>query len=164
MLKDSAQQGAPIHLDAIKSTVKGGLIDGWKGSLSSATTRAKLGGECKFPDLKLSSQLSRHDQTLLSQLRTGQCRLLGEFRKTLCKDKWDGMCRWCKKRGQEESVDHVFNGCTKLVALKRQEGVDSSDALFLKPTQSVAFVNKALALINGDGVPSGGEAVRRGKV
>ena len=48
MLKDSAQQGAPIHLDAIKSTVKGGLIVGWKGSLSSATTRAKLGGECKF--------------------------------------------------------------------------------------------------------------------
>ena len=63
----------------------------------------------------------------------------------LLKDKWDGCCRWCKC--EKESVYHIFNRCSILAPLRKEEGVPDSEALFSKPKESVLFVHKALALL-----------------
>ena len=59
-------------------------------------------------DLRKSNFLSREDETLLSQLRTGECRLMGKFRSRL-KITNCSLCRWCKT--VDETVEHVFNSC-----------------------------------------------------
>jgi len=148
-LPKAKQRKASVHLSAIKAVMKSGLKENWKRSLCQETTRCTLGGGSKFSDLKASSALSRRDEVVLAQLRTGQCRLLGEFRKVLLKDSWDGRCRWC--RSAEESVDHVFNKCSNLAALRYEEGVTSGEALFTHPKESAAFVNKAMIMVRGEG-------------
>ena len=132
-------------MDAVKAELKSGLMEGWKSSLDQNAVRFRLGGKSSFADQKASATLSRRDETLLMQLRTGECRLLGGFRHFLFKDKWDGCCRWCKC--EKESVDHIFNRCSILASLRKVEGIPDSEALFSKPKESVLFVHKALALL-----------------
>ena len=134
-----------IHMDAVKAELKSGLMEGWKSSLDQNTVRFRLGGKNNFSDHKMSATLTRRDETLLMQLRTGDCRLLGGFRHLLFKDRWDGCCRWCKC--EKETVDHIFNRCLTLTSLRKEEGIADSEALFSKPKESVMFVHKALALL-----------------
>ena len=106
-MESKHQQKAAIHMDAVKAELKSGLMEGWKSSLDQNTVRFRLGGKSSFSDHKTSATLTRRDETLLMQLRTGECRLLGGFRHLLFKDRWDGCCRWCKC--EKETVDHIFN-------------------------------------------------------
>ena len=48
-------------------------------SRAKNAVRFRLGGKCSFSDEKGSATLSRRDESLLIQLRTGDCRLLGDF-------------------------------------------------------------------------------------
>ena len=132
-------------MDDVKAELKSGLMEGWKSSLDQNTVRFRLGGKTSFSDHKMSATLTRRDETLLMQLRTGDCRLLGGFRHLLFKDRWDGCCRWCKC--EKETVDHIFNRCLTLTSLRKEEGIADSEALFSKPKESVMFVHKALALL-----------------
>ena len=144
-MESKHQQKAAIHMDAVKAELKSGLMEGWKSSLDQNTVRFRLGGKTSFSDHKMSATLTRRDETLLMQLRTGDCRLLGGFRHLLFKDRWDGCCRWCKC--EKETVDHIFNRCLTLTSLRKEEGIADSEALFSKPKESVMFVHKALALL-----------------
>ena len=54
-------------------------MEGWKSSLDQNAVRFQLGGKSSFADQKASATLSRRDETLLMQLRTGECRLVGGF-------------------------------------------------------------------------------------
>ena len=45
--------------------------------------------KCSFSDQKASATLAKRDETLLMQLRTGECRLLGGF--VICFSKIGGM-------------------------------------------------------------------------
>ena len=145
LMESKHQQKAAINMDAVKAELKSGLMEGWKRSLDQNAVRFRLGGKCSFSDQKASATLTKHDETLLMQLRTGECRFLGGFRHLLFKDRWDGSCRWCKC--EKESVDHIFNKCSILASLRKEEGIPDSKALFSKPKESVLFVHKALALL-----------------
>ena len=131
LMESKHQQKAAIHIDAVKAELKSGLMEGWKSSLDQNAVRFRLGGKCSFSDQKASATLTKHDETLLMQLRTGECRLVGGFRHLLFKDRWDGCCRWCKC--EKESVDHIFNRCSILASLRKEEGIPDSKALFSKP-------------------------------
>ena len=41
----------------------------------------------------------------------------------------------------------IFNRCSILASLRKEEGIPDSEALFSKPKESVLFVYKALALL-----------------
>ena len=64
-------------------------MEGWKHSLDQNAVCFRLGGKCSFSDQKASATLSRRDETLFMQLRTGECRLLGGF--DICSSRISGM-------------------------------------------------------------------------
>ena len=83
----------PISLRNIKSFMKSKVKSYHLSGLNIDQHRYKIiGCGAKFTDLKASSLLERSDETLLAQLRTGQCRSIGTFRSKVLKT--DGFCRW----------------------------------------------------------------------
>ena len=70
--------------------------------------------------LTLSSCLSRADETLLSQIRTGQHRSAGPLWRHLGPNR-DRLCRWCKAANSVESIPHLLFDCTNvdIVRLRR---------------------------------------------
>ena len=114
-------------------------------NLNSDQYRYKVAG-CgnKYTDLKASSLFPRSDETLLAQLRTGHCRLVGKFRKHVLKT--DGVCRWC--RTYEESVAHLFNDCCQIdVMTLRKTYHISCKSLQKAPEAALKFFKNALLLV-----------------
>ena len=73
LMESKHQQKAAIHIDAVKAELKSGLMEGWKSSLDQNAVRFRLGGKSSFSDQKASATLTKRDETLLMQLRTGEC-------------------------------------------------------------------------------------------
>ena len=90
--KVSDQRNAAIPLQTVKAMVKLGCRDSWKRSLNTTRHRYAV---CKedFTDLKLSGTLTRKDEVVLAQLRTGECMLMGKLRTRL--GIGGAGCRWC---------------------------------------------------------------------
>ena len=110
------QSKVPIPFKNIKTLLKSRMKHNQLSSLNINQHRYKdVGCGNKYTDLKASSLFTRSDETMLAQLRTGQCRSIGKFRKLVLKT--DGVCRWCKTC--EESVVHLFNGISMNVVKEK---------------------------------------------
>ena len=87
--------------------------------------------------------MERADRVLLAQLRCGQCRLLGSYRKAIGITD-DERCRWCLLA--VESVVHVFEECQSRVVrrMRRENGVRNRAAMTHRPGEAVKFVRELL--------------------
>ena len=139
------QSKVPIPFKNIKTLLKSRMKHIQLSSLNINQHRYKdVGCGNKYTDLKASSLFTRSDETMLAQLRTGQCRSIGKFRKLVLKT--DGVCRWCKTC--EESVVHLFNECRQREVMTLRNTLHiSCNSLFKAPTKASEYFKKALLLI-----------------
>ena len=100
------QKKVPISYEGIKSWSIFKAYTKWSSSPGSSS-RERLIGTFRT-SLPLSSGLSRADETLLSQLRTGQCRLAGPLWRHLSNEQ--RLCRWCGL--SDETIPHLLLDCT----------------------------------------------------
>jgi ribonuclease HI len=99
------QHLAAIPFQAIKAMVKSGVHALWRSNLDTSRYRySNFKGN--FTDLKVSNTLPRCDEVLLAQLRTGECRKLGIFRRRI---NLNTKCRWCFQ--VDETVEHLYSEC-----------------------------------------------------
>ena len=137
------QHTAPIVLVAVKAHVKSELRKGWKGNINMETHRYKI---CKNAFSNINDRsLSRKEQTLLAQLRCGECYTIGIFKHRL--ENSVGLCRWCTN--EEESVYHVYELCNnaKLVKLRKDMGLEGCSALVKEGRKAIEFLYKAIDIL-----------------
>jgi hypothetical protein len=142
------QDDCLIHMDSIRAEIKSSVSKNWLSTLS-IPNRTTLSSNIKFTDLEKFSCLPREDETLLLQLISGKCRSIGEFRKKILHDKWNGICRWC--RLVDESVDHILCECQceDLIILRKVTGIFEKNEILSKfPIQSLDFIKQATVLLN----------------
>ena len=113
----------------------------WKTRLDKMTTRYEV-LEDKEWNKKDSVNMKRADECLLSQLRCGQSRLIGSYRKKLGIS--DGVCRWCGLA--DETVRHVFEDCENRLVRRLRRGVKGNGVKKLKvdPEGAVRMVRSML--------------------
>ena len=98
-----------------------------------------------FTNLIESSKLSRAEEVLLAQSRTGECRIMGVLRSRL------GIggisCRYCNI--SNETVYHVHAECTdiNIVNLKQRLKVKDLKVLHEDPTLGLKFCHEAVSLL-----------------
>jgi ribonuclease HI len=141
---DNQHEGT-IPLAAVKAAIKSGVRNLWKKNLDVNSCRFTCAGD-KYSDIRTSSQYSRADEVLLSQLRSGECRFMGKFRIRL--GIGDPLCRWCKE--VNESIYHVYSECISSVILgiKKEINVMDISVLFSDPQRGLLFFNKALSSLH----------------
>jgi ribonuclease HI len=141
--KDHSKVSIPLR--NIKAILKLRMKHNQLSSLNVEQHRYKDAGcGSKYTDLKASSLFSRSDETLVTQLRTGKCRVIGDVRKHVLKI--DGTCRWCKRC--EESVSHLFNDCLQKDVRELRNSLHiNCTSLSKNPSQALEFFKKALLLI-----------------
>jgi len=103
---------APSSYKAITSYYKEKLAQNWRENVPTITHRGAMAGS-RFTDIKAKDlDLTREDELILAQLRTGYCKLLGSGLSYVTSGEFlQIQCRWCG-RG-EENVFHRFDGrCT----------------------------------------------------
>ncbi len=88
--KTCDQRSAPVCLAAAMEAAKKIIADDWRKCISVNCPRARIVGTKCQPR---RNALSRGDERLLAQLRTGQCPLIGQLYHRLTKGCTD--CRWC---------------------------------------------------------------------
>ena len=104
-----------------------------------------------FTNLIESSKLSRAEEVLLAQSRTGECRIMGVLRSRL------GIggisCRYCNI--SNETVYHVYAECTdiNIVNLKQRLKVKEK-VLHENPSLGLKFCHEAVSLLRERNVPS----------
>ena len=143
----SLQHTVPIPLASIKAEIKAGLPRVWKEGINDnkyMNQRYNLIGSNASSNLRVNSSLSRKEEILLAQLRSGHCRLLGDFyHKALKKGSLNGICRWC--RSKKESVEHIFKECAELFSLRLRFGIFEEEfPLRDKQKDCLKFVRCAL--------------------
>ena len=146
----SKQKDAPIPMMAVKAMVKSGMRKHFQENLNSDRNRYRSSGE-QFTNLIASSKLSRAEEVLLAQLRTGECRVMGVLRSRL------GIggvsCRWCNN--SIETVYHVYSECTdrNILNLKQRLKVKDMKVLHESPTLGLIFCHEAIFLLGGRNMP-----------
>ena len=101
----SFQKGISIPFGGIKAWAEYQANQHWLLSPSS-DARTRLIGPYTT-SVRLSSGLSRVNEILLSQLRTGQCRLAGPLWRHLNNNQQ--LCRWCGV--SPETIPHLILDC-----------------------------------------------------
>ena len=145
MLKlSSKQKEASIPIMAVKSMVKSGMRNVFQDNLNQDRHRYGLASS-RFTDLRKSCKLSREDETLLSQLRTGESRMMGVLRSRL--GIGSELCRWCNIH--KETIQHVYSECenTKLNYLKLKMNVKDVKVLFDNPELGLEFCHEVIKLV-----------------
>ena len=142
----SVQRNASIPFKAIKATIKSGVRRRWKAIVDVDNNRGRIAGAA-FSDIKTSSMYSRKKEITLAQLRTGECRLIGKFRKRVGIPNSD-KCRWCRSY-EQETVEHLFGTCTNasVVKLREEFQISRADILFKHPDTAYDFFESASKLI-----------------
>ena len=139
------QEKCAIPLAAVKAYVKTTLKDSWVASLDGGTHRALISK--KYTNLKESAKLIRRDEVLLHQLRVGECRLAGKFRKRIALVGSD-LCRWCRR--EEETICHLFTDCKSLAKLRRTYDVLNPTILCSDGVKGLLFFQSALQLLQNN--------------
>ena len=145
---DLDQSKIPIPMAAIKAVLKTGVKNKELESFDLDTYRGRIcGSDCT--DLRKSSLLSREDETLLHQLRTGECKWMGKFRNRL-KIGDSTLCRWCG--AVDETVEHVFNNCesVKVIDIKNKLRVINAKVLHIDPPLGLLFFRDVIGLLKQD--------------
>ena len=135
------QRAAKVSLDCAVTAVKGSINTRWKTGIPTTSYRAGIFGS---KTAKPEADLTRKEVSLLSQLRCGQCRWIGEWR-VKAGLTVDGTCRWCGMA--EETVSHIFDGsCYSRVIrrLRRGRGIRGVEVLKTDGKNAVEFVMEAL--------------------
>jgi hypothetical protein len=116
--------------------------DNWMLALNPSRHRWQV-CEKAFTDLKCSGALSRKDEVIAAQLRTGECMLMGRLRSRI--GIGDPKCRWCKEA--EETVEHVYSFCRRkcIVALKKELNIDDVQILHSNPKLGITFCERAIS-------------------
>ena len=129
---------------AVKSMVKSGMSKVFQDNLNQDRHRYGLASS-RFTDLRKSCKLSREDETLLSQLRTGESRMMGVLRSRL--GIGSELCRWCNIH--KETIQHVYSECenTKLNYLKLKMNVKDVKVLFDNPELGLEFCHEVIKLV-----------------
>ncbi len=101
-----------VALDDLKNILKRRQTLKWRSERVMPSHRSRLFGD--KPVANKGVTLTRHEEVLLSQLRTGECRYFGPWlRRTGIVSKGTP-CRWCKAAA--ETVEHVLLECPTLDA------------------------------------------------
>ena len=111
------QDEVPISFEGIKSWATYQAHQRWISSPGS-DSRVRLIGPWKTSQ-SLSAGLSRANETLLSQIRTGQCRLAGPLWRHL--NNGQVSCRWCGL--SDETIPHLLLDCTHVGICARRRSV-----------------------------------------
>ena len=101
----------PSAYKSITAYYKEKLAQNWKEGVPTITHRGVIAG-AQFTKIK-ATDLTREDDVVLAQLRTGYCnKLLGTGLSFITSGEFTQVqCRWCNRR--EENVPHLFDGhCT----------------------------------------------------
>ena len=138
----SNQDKCGIPLRAIKAQVKLSLRDAWLATDDEGSHRSFISK--KPTNLHKSADMARTDEVLMHQLRTGECRLAGKFRKRIALPGSE-ICRWCLR--EEETVNHMFSTCKGLAALRRERAIEDQTILCSDGEKSLYFFRSALEQI-----------------
>ena len=114
----------------------------WKENMNDEQLRVSISGK-EPTKMERECGMDRSDRVLLAQLRCGQSRFLGSYRKVVGITQ-DERCRWCSLA--VESVVHVFEECQSRIVrrLKRENGIRNRKALWDRPVESAKFVRGLL--------------------
>ena len=139
------QKEAPISLLAIKAMIKSGMKNVFLDNLNQDRHRYDIAGR-NFTDLKKSCSLPRADEILLSQLRTGESKMMGVLRSRL--GIGSIMCRWCNI--SKETVNHIYSECSEsgITDLKKRLNVKDMKVLHENPELGLKFCKEAILLLN----------------
>ena len=138
----SAQEKCGIPLEAVKAHVKLSLKNSWIATHDEGAHRSFISK--KPTNLRRTKALGRLDEVLLHQLRTGECRLAGKFRKRIALTDSES-CRWCLR--EEETIIHMFSTCKGLAKLRREQDIKDQMVLSLNEIKSLFFFRSALDLL-----------------
>ena len=112
------QAAKPVTLDGVKTAVRGSLRKKWH-AVPTGAGRAQLYGQ-KVTALGVGAQLSRRDETLLAQIRTGACPLVGPLYYHMRRQPPQN-CRFCHR--DPETPAHLLVECRAEEVLSRLQGV-----------------------------------------
>jgi len=154
----AVQQSQPIPLSGVVALLKCKARAAWL-SRGCSEVRTRLIGPV-VPSQKLSSGLSRADETLLSQLRTGHHRSAGPLWRHLEPNR-ARTCRWCQAADSVETVPHLLFDCKnaeinrlrlalpRLARRKRNSPPLMGDKVTLLDLEQIAeFFRNILRLLN----------------
>ena len=135
----NAQDKCGIPLRAVKAQLKLSIRDLWLNTHDEGSHRSIISK--KATNLRRSAEMSRGNEVLLHQLRTGECRLAGKFRKRMALPGSE-ICRWCLR--EEETINHMFSACIGLVKLRRELSIMDSTILCADGERILIFFHSAL--------------------
>ena len=102
------QAAVPVPLECVKAAVRRSIRGAWR-TQHHTIAREDLAGPEPTP-VRVGVGLTRADETLLAQLRTGFCRRIGPLRYHLQLTQ-SRVCRWCPGGEESETVHHLLFQC-----------------------------------------------------
>ena len=142
----------PSSLRTITSYYKERLATNWKGTVPLITHRGSIAEARPTNHKSENANLTREDEVILAQLRTGYCKLLGSGLSYVTRGVSEPMqCRWCD-RG-EENVIHLFDGHGRDQRIQEQRTMYlarygtqiTSTHLYTQPSHTLEFFRGILA-------------------
>ena len=101
-------KNADIGLESVVAAVKKRVAEMWAKGTSKDTFRARVMEDCRG-SICNRLNLSRKENSIISQLRCGECRSLGTYPRRVGIIE-DPKCRWCGEN--EETIKHVLADCS----------------------------------------------------
>ena len=117
-IKTCDQSDKKIPFERISASIKRRNNQRWAENLKKDTERMKI--TKKRTSIKERDNMNRRDYCMLSQLRCGENKYIGKFKRRIDNTKEE--CRWCGD--DKESVAHVFEDCPALRMKRNKYGID----------------------------------------